>query len=254
VQPDVAGYLRELVSRVQLTLGDELVGVYAGGSLALGDYRPGRSDIDVAVVARSPLASEVKRAIADALRHDTLPCPARGLELVVYSQGAARLGTGEAGYELNLNTGRGVPFVLSFEPEGETHWYAVDRAVLRAHGVALAGPPPAHVFPRIPRNLLVERVTESVRWYAQHPWAGADNAVLNACRAWRWAAEGVWSSKTAAGTWAIGRAEDGAIVEEAVGARAEARVLDEGRVRLFVESVLRVLEGEGARAPGSPRS
>jgi len=172
----------------------------------------------------------------------------------VYTEDTARLGAGQAAYELNLNTGGGVPFVLSFEPEGETHWYAVDRAVVRAHGVALAGPPPAHVFAQIPRNLLLERVIESVRWYAQHPWAGSDNAVLNACRAWRWAAEGVWSSKTAAGNWAIARADDGGIVEEAVGARTEARVLDEVRVRLFVESVLRVLESGVVHAPGSPRS
>ena len=32
-----------------------LVGVYAGGSLALDGYQPGRSDLDIAVVCRTAL-------------------------------------------------------------------------------------------------------------------------------------------------------------------------------------------------------
>src|SRR3954454_8894976 len=49
-----SAYLFELVERAQATLADDLVGVYAGGSWALGGYEPGRSDLDVAVVVRSP--------------------------------------------------------------------------------------------------------------------------------------------------------------------------------------------------------
>jgi hypothetical protein len=223
-------------------LGDDLVGVYAGGSFALGDYRPGRSDLDVAVVSRGPLARETKGAIADALRHETLPCPARGLELVVYTESAVRSGTGEPGYELNLNTGRGMPFVLSFAPEGEPLWYAIDRAVVREHGVPLAGPPPADLFARIPRDLLLPRVSESVRWYAEHTWAGTDDAVLNACRAWRWATEGTWSSKSDAGEWAAGRAEDRALVEDALTTRVDGGRLDDARVARFLAGVLRLLD------------
>ena len=46
-----------------------------------------------------------KRALVEALRHEALPCPARGLELVVYPLATARSGGGEPGFELNLNTG-----------------------------------------------------------------------------------------------------------------------------------------------------
>jgi hypothetical protein len=100
----------------------------------------------------------------------------------------------------------------------------------------------------VPRDELLGRVVESVRWYGDHPWAGADNAVLNACRAWRWAEEGVWSSKTAAGAWARTRTDDGELVEAAAAARADGRSLDAARVRLFVEGVRRLLELEAARA------
>ncbi|MFN8200506.1 MAG: hypothetical protein U0R72_19585 [Nakamurella multipartita] len=46
----MAGYLSELARRCTGLLGPELLGVYAGGSLALDGYQAGRSDIDVAVL------------------------------------------------------------------------------------------------------------------------------------------------------------------------------------------------------------
>src|ERR671915_452176 len=50
----VERYLAELASRVLEVLGAELVGVYVGGSWALGDYEQGRSDLDISAVARTP--------------------------------------------------------------------------------------------------------------------------------------------------------------------------------------------------------
>lgn len=46
-------YLEELACRIAESTGDELVGVCVGGSFALGDYEPGRSDLDVAAVVES---------------------------------------------------------------------------------------------------------------------------------------------------------------------------------------------------------
>jgi hypothetical protein len=239
---EVGEYHGQLVARLRALLGPDLVGVYAGGSVALGGYLAGRSDLDVAVVCRSTLTETQKEGIVDALRHESLPCPARGLELVVYTDSTVRSGTGEPAYELNLNTGRGMPFVLSFAPEGEPHWYAIDRAIVHAHGVALAGPPPEALFAPIPRHVLLERVCESVRWYAEHTWAGADNAVLNACRAWRYAREGTWSSKSDAGEWALERTDDRALVADALAARTDGRPLDRERVQTLLGSVLDLLQ------------
>lgn len=249
---EAAAYLHEVARRLRALLGDELVGVYAGGSYALGDYRPGRSDLDVAVVCRGPLPVETKHAIVGAVRHESLPCPARGLELVVYPERTVRGGTGEPGYELELNTGRAMPLVVSFSPEGEEHWYAIDRAVVREHGAALAGPPPAQLFAPIARDVLLGRVTESVRWHAEEPWARADDAVLNACRAWRFASDGIWSSKRRAGEWALTVSPDAELVAAALHARAVDGTLERDGVDRFLADVVRRL-GE-ARAGGSLHS
>jgi len=195
-------YLDELVRRLQELLGPELVGVYAGGSWALDGYEPGRSDLDVAVVIRKPLTDEVADRIVAELRHEAFPCPARGLELVVYTKKVAGTPTVAPGFELNLNTGARLTFRADREPQpGERHWFAVDRSVLAAHGIALLGPPAAQVFAPIAVDDLRPVLADVLLWYEREA-PESDDAILNAGRALRFAREGVWLPKPALRAWA----------------------------------------------------
>ena len=199
---DVAAYHRELVARLQRILGDDLVGVYAGGSYALDDYRPGSSDLDVAVVARGRLARESKEALVEALRHESLPGPARGRALVVYSGEAAASPSAAADFELNLNTGGRMDFRAELEPGEEWHWFALDRAILRQRGLPLTGPPPQEVFGELPRDELLVALAEGLRWHgAETPTD--PNTTLNALRTLRFVRTGDWTSKSDAAAWAL---------------------------------------------------
>ena len=195
-------YLDDLVRRLQELLGPELVGVYAGGSWALGGYEPGRSDLDVAVVVRTPLTDEAADRIVGELRHEAFPCPARGLELVVYTEEAAATSTVEPGFELNLNTGAGLTFRADREPESdETHWFAIDRSVLAEHGIALFGPRAADAFAPIAPDDLRPVLADVLRWYEREA-PESDDAVLNAGRSLRFARDGTWLPKPALRDWA----------------------------------------------------
>ena len=224
-------YLAELTRRLSGVLGDALLGVYAGGSYALGAYEPGRSDIDVTAVAAAPLSPATKHAIVEQLRHEALPCPARGLELVVYPLATTRSGGGEAGFELNLNTGATMGFRVDEAPgEIEGFWFAIDRSILRAHGVALTGPPAADLFAPIPRATLLPLLQESIRWHRDSDVPLGSDTVLNTCRARRFATEGTWSSKREAGAWAA----DEPIVRAALAGEP----LERTAVVRFLEAVL----------------
>ena len=236
-----ADYLREVATRLRQLLADELVGAYAGGSVALGGSEPGRSDVDVAIVSRAALPAEAKASVAAALRHEALPCPARGLELVVYPSATVRVPTREPGYELDLNTGRAMPFRLSVDPAEAPgdHWYVIDRAIVREHGLVLFGPPPAELIAPIPRELLVSALRDSLDWHETAEEARLDDAVLNACRAWRYAAEGRWSSKVEAAEWARARDDDPELIDAAIAARSGGRRLDPRRVEALLGRVRR---------------
>jgi len=241
-------YLERLAEGVGTILGSDLLGLYAGGSVALGGYEPGRSDVDVAAVTSGSLSVDAKRRIVEEVRHESLPCPARGLELVVYPAQTVGEPSAAPGFELELNTGSGMPFHASFDPEQASgrHWYVIDRAILARHGVTLTGPAAPTLIADVPAELVLPALAQSLRWYADGDAPG-DDAVLNACRALRYAVAGEWSAKDAAGGWALERVKDRALVEEALRARRSGEPLNGVRVRRFLDGVVRELLTPAAR-------
>jgi hypothetical protein len=248
--PVVQDYLTEVAHRCRDVVGDDLVGVYAGGSLALDGYRPGRSDIDVAVVVRDTLDEATKRALVSALRHESLPCPARGLELVVYRADVAASGRVDPGFEVELNTGARMDFRATFDPDARppqdgSFWYAVDRSILADHGRSVVGPPAGGVFASPADWDLAGLLAESLRWHLASPAAATDDAVLNACRAVHRVRSGRWLSKAAAGAAVVFDPGplDPALVRAAFRARDGGPSLDPAAVRRFQLDVLHLLGG-----------
>jgi hypothetical protein len=267
VEPAVVDYLRRLVAEASTVLGEELVGVYAAGSVALDAYEPGRSDIDLALVCESSLPLEAKRRLVDRLRHDSLACPARGLELVVYRRGVAGSGTPEPGFELELNTGPAMAHRVTLRPEDRPEadgrfWYGLDRSILHQHGRALLGPPAAEVFADLTAEEVRTLLTASLRWWLERtppgsaPTPGADDAVLGACRALVRHRTGRWTSKAAAAQLVSRDGHEATdLLRQAVASRRGGPVLDGERARAFQGAVLREVADQAAsrRRPGGAR-
>jgi hypothetical protein len=240
---EVAGYHRELVRRLVDVLDGRLLGVYAAGSVGLRDFDATRSDLDVFAVARGRVTAVEKETIVARIHQEALPCPARGLEVVLYPEETARVPTAEAGFLLNLNTGPAVSFRVDLEPgEVERHWFPIDRAIIRQSGHALLGPPARSVFAAIPRSMLAPVVRESLLWHRSVGHSGDDDAVLNACRSLRWLREDVWSSKTEAGHWALARTPEPELITNALASRRTGKDLGRARVAAFVDSIIDELD------------
>src|SRR5216684_2350280 len=75
--PDpVRTQINNLVATLQQLLGNNLVGIYLHGSLAMGCFNPHRSDIDLLVVTQDGIAVETKRDIVQYLLASSLsPSP-----------------------------------------------------------------------------------------------------------------------------------------------------------------------------------
>jgi hypothetical protein len=112
-------YVAAVAGRLRDALGDDLVAVYLTGSGALGEWRPGRSDIDVMAVCANPLSPTDGARVVAPLWHRALACPARGLELVVYRRGALDDLSAGVAFEINLNTGPAMPDHVSYDPAEE---------------------------------------------------------------------------------------------------------------------------------------
>ncbi|MFG3558852.1 nucleotidyltransferase domain-containing protein [Micromonospora sp. NPDC047557] len=242
-------YLDDLVDTARDVLGGDLVGAYAAGSVGLGAYQAGRSDVDVALVCAGPLTEAVKRTLVARLRHEALPCPARGLELVVYQRAVAAAGSPEPGFEVELNTGRAMPFRSTLDPTDRPSadgrfWYGLDRSILHQSGAALLGPPAAEVFadltPADLRRLLIEALTW---WLAlptppgDRPAPGAEDAVLGACRSLVRHRDGEWLSKVAAGRRLVDTGDPAEVIPLAIAARHGGPPPTGAQARAFQERV-----------------
>jgi predicted nucleotidyltransferase len=243
--PDLAPqreYLRGLCEPLRSLLGDDLVGVYAGGSYALGDFDRDRSDLDVAVVAKGVIPSESKQLLAEEVGE--LPAaPARGLELVIYRLETARSSSAATTFELNLNLGPGMEERVDYDTASVPgHWFPIDRSILAQSAVTILGAPAAEVFAPVERSGLLAVLIESLHWHRDHSERPGD-AVLNACRSLLFASEGRWASKPAAGEWALEQAAAPArLVQDALAERrggagpepdAVAAYLDQAEARLI---------------------
>ena len=236
---EAVGYGHTVAGRLQEILGEDLRGAYLSGSVALGGYVPGQSDIDLFSVCQYSLEAEEKQIVARTITDEAANCPTRGLEFVLYSQEAVAEGSRTSRFEINLNAGPQMSYHLSFDPASEpSHWFVLDIAIVREYGLQLIGPPAREVFAPIPRPWVLDALEESLGWHADHETL-LHYSVLNACRSWRYAEEGVMSSKDEAAVWALSHAEDPSIIDLALAIRKGnlSRSLDAAEVRAFVLGV-----------------
>ncbi len=239
---DASSFGHEIAAILASALRDELVGAYFVGSIALGGYVRGESDIDIVALCRDELGDERKKALATRLLEATINCPARGLEFTLYRAEVASCPPKDADFELNVNGGPRMRRHARLSSQGEPRfWYVLDRALAHNQGIAICGPPSREVFSRVPRQLLLEVLGESMRWHREHEKA-MFYSVLNASRAWRFAVEDVLGSKLDGARWARGRWRASSLIDAAVDLRhGRPARLDTVEVDRFLAHVERVL-------------
>ena len=250
MDPEVERYLAAVVEAARGVLGRNLIAAYGAGSIALDAYQPGRSDIDTALVCEDPVSPEQKRRLVGRLRHEALPCPARGLELVLYRRTVAQSGTPEPGFEVELNTGARINFRATYTGDDRPaadgrFWYALDRSILHQSGLALFGPPAAEMFADVSPADLRALLVEALSWRlalptpsSDEPAPGTEDAVLGACRSLVRVRIGVWLSKEAAGRRLLDAGIASALIERCLEARGGGRPPSGAEARAFQQWVL----------------
>jgi Domain of unknown function (DUF4111) len=240
LDPTSAAYAREVTKRLGTALGEKLLGVYLHGSAVLGDFARERSDVDVVAVSDGLLTTGEDAAVAETLSSASLPCPARGLELHVVDRDPVEDLAESPPFELHVTTSPD-RVVVGREHGGDPD-LVMHYAVLREHGVALSGAPPAEIFPPVPRERLLRAFARELRWAAKH--ASPAYQVLNACRAWQCLEDDGLTSKLAGAVWARERVEDPAPIDVAIrNRRAESDAQpDPMAARAILETVVRRLE------------
>ena len=201
---DVNIFLKLLLSNMQTVLGAQLIGLYLGGSLALGDFNPQRSDIDFVAVT----VDELPPLMIIALQEMHTRLWATGTKWVRKLDGSY---VPQPVFRHWTADHPPCPFV-----EGESFTLTnqgsavIQRHILRQHGVVVARPRPQTLLDAVSADQLRSALRYSFeKWWRplldDTAWVAQSQkqpfAILTMCRTLYTLEHGVVASKPVAARW-----------------------------------------------------
>jgi predicted nucleotidyltransferase len=206
-EEDATRFAERLAAACSRALGNVVEGVVLHGSLAVGGFAPGRSDIDLLVIVARQLADAEAVALTDALAAGATEAPVRvDLRIVTRDVAASPTPTPPVELAIEMRPGRDRPFRVERRHPGERD-LAVELSLCRAIGRSLVGEPATRLIGDVPADWVVAAGDAQLA-----DWIPIGNdppraqlTVLTACRIWRFADEHHHCSKTAAAEWALER-------------------------------------------------
>ncbi len=201
--------LRDFKLSIHHLLGDNLVGIYVHGSISMGCFKPGNSDIDVLIVIEDALEHALKLPLLELF--DRLAAQyQQKLELSIIRQTVLTHFSHPTPFEFHYPD----PERNQLTPPSEMR-HDADLAghfvITRQHGLALAGPPAQDIFPEIPREAYLDSIVQDARWSFNNVMKGESvgvcrvpkYAVLNFCRVLAFIQADLVTSKQTGGEWGL---------------------------------------------------
>jgi streptomycin 3"-adenylyltransferase len=204
--------------------GDNLIGVYLHGSLAMDCFQPQRSDVDLLVlVDQPPLPARRREWAQEVLRASAAPGPIEISFLhrsqytpwrypTPFSFHFSEEWRPRISQELQDGSWQGWNWDNTPDPDLAAHF-----TVTRRRGVCLAGAPVAEAIPLVPWAHYLNSILADFTWACERAGDNPVYLALNACRVWAAVEEQLVLSKQEGAGWAQPRlaAELAAIVARA---------------------------------------
>jgi hypothetical protein len=226
--------------------------VYLHGSLAMGAFDAGRSDVDVLAVCGGPIPRKRSRALGEALAAIPRLPSGHDLEMTLVTEAAIRTPSAAPSFEVHVSTHEEPSVVDGHDGSGDED-LVIQFALVRARGLALMGPKPGELFAQPDRASLIRAFLSDIEWAREQGaagWEGHDRPefasmayrVLNGARSWRYLETGDLGSKVEGAAWLERRHPDPDVHALLDGALAYQRGdtpnrPDERKVNAFVDRV-----------------
>ncbi|MCC6445668.1 MAG: DUF4111 domain-containing protein [Armatimonadetes bacterium] len=198
--------LHLIVDELASLLADNLVGLYLHGSLAMGCFSPGRSDLDLLAVTRERMPLEAKRLLAESLlRLSKSPAP---VEISFLSQTGLSPWRYPTPFDFHYSEDWREAYRRQLVDGSWRQWndrvqedpdLAAHITVLLNRGVRLFGKPIADTFPPAPHEDYLASILDDFEWGLERIAQNPVYFILNACRIYAYLRERKVFSKAEGG-------------------------------------------------------
>jgi predicted nucleotidyltransferase len=198
---EIKDFVTHLLEKINDILGGNLTGVYLHGSLAMGGFNPNKSDIDILVVTKSPLAMKNKGFLAELLlKYSKNPFP---LEAHFLHERQLEHWEYPTSFDFHYSE-----YWRQWYEDGHVDLEETTDVDLAAHitiinklGISLAGKPIKNVFPIVPKSDYLSSILSDFNQCIENIKQDPVYCILNIIRVYWYLKEGVICSKQEAGEW-----------------------------------------------------
>jgi len=188
-------------------LRDKLSGFYLHGSLTMGCFNPGKSDIDFLATVRQRMTTEEKKSIIRYLLDLGQDVPDIKIEMSIVTEESLRQIRYPSPFEVHYSDSLR-DYFLNGEVDWNSQKYDEDLVMhfmaIRYRGICLYGPAIAGLFPEVSREMWSKSMVNDLIYIREHiDTAQATYAVLNPCRNLAFIREGKLLSEEEGGEWAL---------------------------------------------------
>ena len=200
-----------LVRFVQMSrtvLGENLIGVYLHGSLAMGCFNPKKSDLDLILVVHDAVSNVEKTAFLRELLVLNEEAPEKGFELSIVKQDVCKPFMYPTPFEFHFSNGHREaaqrdPKSYIEKMRGTDKDLGAHFTIIHCFGVPLYGPPVEEVFAPVPKYDYFDSIWYDIENAAEDIQRDPVYITLNLCRVLGYVRDGLVLSKKDGGAWGV---------------------------------------------------
>jgi predicted nucleotidyltransferase len=202
--------VNSLLEAIESLLGENLIGTYLHGSLAMACFNPDTSDIDLLVATQQGMPLGTKRDLAELLlQTSAAPSP---IEISFLRRGDFTPWQYPTPFDLHYSEMWRERYQQDLQSDRWQHWneqenYDEDLAshltLLRHRGICLSGQPIVEVFPVVPPQDYLASILADLEWAKGQIGQNPVYLILNVCRVYGYVQLGRVYSKDEGGVWAL---------------------------------------------------
>ncbi|MDP2860969.1 MAG: DUF4111 domain-containing protein [bacterium] len=205
ISPAIKILLDDIADKIEKLLGDNFVGLYVHGSIAMNCFNPLISDIDFLIVIREKIGVREKRNLAQILLD--AKCDAKkGVETSVVLLKYTKNPVFPTPFEFHFSKGWEEKYRRnevdyskeSFDPDLGAHF-----TVTKKRGFVWRGLPISKVFSDVPKEFYKKSLLYDFNDLDKNIFANPVYGILNACRTVAYLKDEIVLSKKEGGEWAL---------------------------------------------------